>query len=82
MDCQKCKDLQAQIEKLKKQLAQKPAQDIEFVNVETNTFAEAFQYAAVQFARRYPGAVSTVETMESLIQQYLASKGINYGREQ
>lgn len=45
--------------------------DTRFVNVEKDTFAKAHAWAQEQLVRRYPGAVPSVETLNSLIQQYL-----------
>lgn len=78
MDCENCKTLQAQIENLKKQLAQKTPNDVQFVDVEKDTFAEAFTWSIAEAGRRHPGAIGTIEHLKSLIQQYLAAKGINY----
>jgi hypothetical protein len=39
--------------------------------VEKDTFARAHAWAQEQLVRRYPGSVPSVETLNSLIQQYL-----------
>lgn len=47
-----------------------------FAPYERDTFAEAFAWAEVEMARKYPGAVSTLETLKGLISQFLSAKGI------
>jgi hypothetical protein len=47
-----------------------------FAPYERDTFAEAFAWAEAEMVRKYPGAVSTLETMKGLIQQFLAAKGV------
>ena len=47
-----------------------------FAAYERDTFAEAFAWAEGQMAQKYPGSVSTLETIRSLISQYLSAKGI------
>lgn len=47
-----------------------------FTAYERDSHAEAFAWAAAEMARKYPGAVSTLESLQGLINQYLASRGI------
>jgi hypothetical protein len=47
-----------------------------FAAYERDSHAEAFAWAAAEMARKYPGAVSTLESLQGLINQYLASRGI------
>ena len=47
-----------------------------FAPYERDTFAEAFAWAEAELVRKYPGAVSTLETMKGLIDQFLSAKGI------
>lgn len=49
--------------------------DLRFVHVEKDSHSAAFAWAATEFTRKYPGAAGTIETMQSLIRQYLSSKG-------
>jgi thiol-disulfide isomerase/thioredoxin len=46
-----------------------------FAPYERDTFAEAFAWAEAEMVRKYPGAVSTLEAMKGLINQFLASRG-------
>jgi outer membrane murein-binding lipoprotein Lpp len=45
-----------------------------FVSVELDTYQQAHAWAKAQLVRRYPGAVETVETLDSLISQFLDSR--------
>lgn len=47
-----------------------------FAPYERDTFAEAFAWAEAELVRKYPGSVSTLETMKGLIDQFLSAKGI------
>ena len=47
-----------------------------FTPYERDTFAEAFAWAETELARKYPGAVGTLESLRGLIDQYLAAKGV------
>ena len=47
-----------------------------FAPYERDTFAEAFAWSEAELARKYPGSVSTLETLRGLIDQYLAAKGL------
>ncbi|MBL8812293.1 MAG: trypsin-like peptidase domain-containing protein [Planctomycetaceae bacterium] len=47
-----------------------------FAAYERDSHAEAFAWAAAEMARKYPGVVSTLESLQGLINQYLASRGI------
>jgi hypothetical protein len=42
--------------------------------VEQDSFAKAHQWASEHVARKYPGATEVLQTQESLIKQFLASK--------
>lgn len=46
----------------------------EFTPYETDTFARAVGWAQEQLARKYPGAVGTLTTLNSLVSQYLNSR--------
>ena len=46
-----------------------------FAPYERDTFAEAFAWAETELVRKYPGSVSTLETMKGLIDQFLSAKG-------
>lgn len=48
------------------------AVDQRFVTVETDRYEQAHAYAAEQLARRYPASVTYIESMKSLINQFLA----------
>ncbi|WP_437226015.1 trypsin-like peptidase domain-containing protein [Planctomicrobium sp. SH661] len=48
----------------------------QFVPYERDTYAEAFAWASAELARKYPGSVSTLETLRGLIDQYLAARGL------
>jgi thiol-disulfide isomerase/thioredoxin len=47
-----------------------------FAPYERDTFAEAFAWAEAELVRKYPGAVSTLETLKGLINQFLSAKGV------
>lgn len=47
-----------------------------FAAYERDSHAEAFAWAAAEMARKYPGSVSTLESLQGLMNQYLASRGI------
>ena len=47
-----------------------------FAPYERDTFAEAFAWAQGEMARKYPGAVGTLESLQGLMDQYLSAKGI------
>ena len=47
-----------------------------FAPYERDTFAEAYAWAEGELARKYPGAVGTLESLKGLINQYLSAKGI------
>mgnify|MGYP007059515113 FL=1 len=47
-----------------------------FAPYERDTYAEAFAWAETELVRKYPGAVSTLETLKGLIQQFLSAKGV------
>jgi hypothetical protein len=47
-----------------------------FAPYERDTFAEAFAWAETELVRKYPGAVSTLETLKGLINQFLSAKGL------
>ena len=47
----------------------------QFATVEKDTLSEAFAWAAKEVTRKYPGSVSTVETLQSFMNQYLAGQG-------
>ena len=47
-----------------------------FAPYERDTFAEAFAWAEAELVRKYPGAVSILETMKGMIDQFLSAKGI------
>jgi hypothetical protein len=44
------------------------------VPYETNGFPTAYQWASEQVARKFPGAVDTLATLDSLIKQQMSSK--------
>lgn len=46
--------------------------DQRFVSVESDRYEQAHAYAAEQLARRYPASVTYIESMKSLINQFLA----------
>ena len=50
-----------------------------FAPYERDTFAEAYAWAEGELARKYPGAVGTLESLKGLIDQYLSAKGIGRG---
>ena len=47
-----------------------------FTAYERDSHAEAFAWAASEMARKYPGAVGTLESVQGLMNQYLASRGL------
>ena len=47
-----------------------------FAAYERDSHAEAFAWAAAEMARKYPGAVGTLESLQGLMNQYLASRGL------
>ena len=47
-----------------------------FAPYERDTFAEAFAWAESELVRKYPGAVSTLEALKGLINQFLSAKGV------
>ena len=47
-----------------------------FAAYEKDSHAEAFAWAAAEIARKYPGSVATLESLQGLMNQYLASRGI------
>ncbi len=46
-----------------------------FVAVERDTYAEAYDFAKSQLVRKFPGSEGTIGTLDSLIDQFLSSKG-------
>jgi hypothetical protein len=42
-----------------------------FVDVEKDTYAKAHAWASEQLVRKYPGTAASVETLQSLIRQFL-----------
>lgn len=51
-------------------------QENTFVPYERDTFAEAFAWAERQAVTKYPGSSEVVQLLRSLVNQFLASKGI------
>ena len=47
-----------------------------FAAYERDSHAEAFAWAAAEMARKYPGSVSTLESLQGLMNQYLAARGL------
>lgn len=47
----------------------------QFAPFQVDHVSEAFAFAAREIARKYPGSVDTVSTLQSLMNQFLASKG-------
>lgn len=45
-----------------------------FTPYERDTYAEAYAWAKSQMSRKYPGSVSTMETIDSYIKQYISSQ--------
>lgn len=45
-----------------------------FAPYERDTFSQAFSWAETELARKYPGAVGTLESLRGLINQFLAAK--------
>ena len=50
--------------------------ETKFAPYERDTFAQAFAWAQGEMARKYPGAVGTLESLKGLIDQYLSAKGV------
>jgi hypothetical protein len=50
--------------------------ETQFQPVQVDTFAEAYAYAEREVGTRYPASKDLMETLRSLINQYLAGKGI------
>ena len=50
--------------------------ETKFAPYERDTFAQAFAWAQGELARKYPGAVGTLETLKGLIDQFLSAKGV------
>lgn len=57
-------------------LPQQIIREPQFTAVERNTHSEAYAYAAAEIARQYPGSIGTIESINGLMNQFLASKGI------
>jgi hypothetical protein len=55
-------------------LPQRTVPETHYVPVEKDSFAKAHQWASEHVARKYPGATEVLQTQDSLIKQYLASK--------
>ena len=53
-----------------------------FAAYERDSHAEAFAWAAAEMARKYPGAVGTLESLQGLMNQYLAARGIKRTNQQ
>jgi hypothetical protein len=53
---------------------QQAVPETHYVPVEQDSFAKAHQWASEHVARKYPGATEVLQTQESLIKQFLASK--------
>ena len=53
---------------------QRTVPETHYVPVEKDSFAKAHQWASEHVARKYPGATEVLQTQDSLIKQYLASK--------
>jgi hypothetical protein len=53
---------------------QRTVPETHYVPVEQDSFAKAHQWASEHVARKYPGATEVLQTQDSLIKQYLASK--------
>ena len=47
-----------------------------FAAYERDSHAEAFAWAAAEMARKYPGAVGTLESLQGLMNQFLAARGL------
>lgn len=53
-----------------------------FAAYERDSHAEAFAWAAAEMARKYPGAVGTLESLQGLMNQYLAARGLRRPNQQ
>jgi hypothetical protein len=53
---------------------QQTVPETHYVPVEQDSFAKAHQWASEHVARKYPGATEVLQTQDSLIKQFLASK--------
>lgn len=80
-DCSRLKSenlsLKSQIEQLQQRLAKAAPEQVHsplLAPYETSVFQEAWEWAAAEYVRKYPGAHDTVETLKSLMNQYLSSK--------
>lgn len=47
--------------------------DTRFVRVEVDLHQEAFDWACTELVKKYPGTIDAVETLKSLVNQYLNS---------
>ena len=47
----------------------------QFASVQVDHVSEALAFAMREIVRKYPGSVDTVTTLQSLVNQFLASKG-------
>jgi len=67
--------LREQLAKSSQQLAQAQTQSPLYAPYETELFREAYEWSAKEMARKFPGAVDTLESLRNFIDQYLSSKG-------
>lgn len=79
--CPECESLRDQLAAVRRKTEESRDQTLRaattnFAPYETSHFREAFQYAVRETVSRYPGAADSMVALESLITQYLASKGI------
>lgn len=54
---------------------QRTATETHYVPYETDGFARAHQWASEQVARKYPGSIEVLTTLDSLIKQQLNASG-------
>lgn len=75
--------LQRQLDELRTMLAQKspaagsPGLQLPqnfYSTIELQTYAEAVAWAKARLVERYPGAMGTMQTLDSLVQQYLSAQ--------
>ena len=48
--------------------------EVRYAPYAVDEFSEAFAWAETQMARKYPGSIGTIETLKSMIDQFLTSK--------
>ena len=52
----------------------------EYIDVERDTFAQCYSAACADLVRKFPGNTGSIETLDNLIDQHLAGRGLTWRR--